>query len=334
MALSASATGTPPTRIPIKVLYAGYPNRYPEYQEHLQQAFREWNLNVHLTDDLEDDPSHVDYIVYNPQGRLQDFAPYTNVKAVLNLQAGANAVAQNPTLSPYVPLTRMMDPGLREGMVEYVVGHVLRYHLSTDQWWDNKRTLTAAWKPRAVPPSTLARERCVGILGLGELGQACALALTNLNFQVCGWSRTKKQLEGIRCFHGDDCLETVLQESDILVVLLPDTPATRSIINQETLAKCKKGVYLINAGRGNSLVEMDLLMMLDQGHVAGATLDVFATEPLPAHHPFWTHERVLVTPHVAAKSRPATAAQVVAENIHRCETGQALLYPVDRTAGY
>ena len=336
-AAAANSISFATIRRQIRALYAGYPDRYPDYQRHLHQAFSDYPLLdsvVALTDDLNHfDPACVDYIIYNPAGMLQDFTPYINLKAVFNLQAGTDAVARNPTLSPSIPLTRMMDAGLREGMVEYVVGHVLRYHLQTDQQWENNnRQGQQNWG--ASSPGVLARQCRVGMLGLGALGQACATALANLNFDVWGWSRTAKHVNGIHCLYGKDSLATVLERSDILVLLLPDTVETRGIINKVTLAQCKEGVYLINAGRGSSIVETDLLLALDSQHVAGATLDVFETEPLPAGHPFWQNPRVLVTPHVAAKSRASTAAVVVAENMYRAETGQALLYQVDRAAGY
>lgn len=309
----------------INVIYAGYPDRYPEYQAYLEEAFQEFRLDVSLSDNIHENPSEVDYIIYNPKGPLQDFSTYTNAKAVFNLQAGADAVTNNPTLSGSIPLTRMVDPGLREGMVEYVVGHVMRYHLSMDQLkeWAQGSILTP-----------LARQRIVGILGLGELGGSCADALSSLNFRIYGWSRSKKEREGIHCFHGASGLDTVLSESDILVLLLPNTPETQNLINRHSLSKCKTSVCLINAGRGSSIDEDDLLVALDDGTVSGATLDVFKTEPLPSDHGFWRHPRVLVTPHIAAKSRAASASRVVAENIQRAENNQPLLYVVDRDNGY
>ena len=322
------AVVTAPKRT-IHVVYAGYPDRYPDYRACLLEAFQEFQLDVSLSDDITHHPAEVDYILYNPKGPLQDFAPFTNLKAVVNLQAGADAVANNPTLPRSVTLTRMIDPGLREGMVEYVVGHVLRYHLSMDTLWENKNA--GEWMPSVTP---LARQRTVGILGLGELGGSCADALAGLHFQVWGWSRSKKEREGIHCFHGASGLDSVLAASDILVLLLPNTPETQAIINRHTLSQCKTGVYLINAGRGNSIDEDALLVALDDERVAGATLDVFQTEPLPRDHAFWKHPRVLVTPHVAAKTRAPSASRAVAETIHRAETGEPLLYVVNRDAGY
>jgi len=346
---SASASASSTQKRPIQAVYAGPPERYPEYQKTLQQAFQKSQLDVSLTkiNDLTTtqqqhtiNPSFVDYIIYSPNGPLQDFTPFTNLKAVLSLRAGVDGIVDNPTLPTSIPVARLVDPGLREGMVEYVVGHTLRYHLSIDKLW--QQTHAGIWMSTRIIPS-LARQRTVGILGLGELGGSCAEALTRLHFQVYGWSRTEKQQQKrsdhdhdntIHCCHGPEGLDIVLAQSDILVLLLPDTPETHHIIHRETLSKCKPGVKLINVGRGSAIQEDDLLEALHSGMVGGATLDVFQQEPLPRDHGFWNHPNVLITPHIAAKTRATTASTVIAENIQRAERGEPLLYVVDREAGY
>lgn len=326
------STTTTPDPTPIQVLYAGKPDLYPEYSHYLEQAFKDNNLNVDLMDNLSSsDPSAVDYIIYNPKSQLQDFSAFTNLKAVFSLRAGVDEEASNPTLrNKNIPLTRMVDPGLREGMVEYVVGHIMRYHLGIDNSWQQKTR--GQWTPNAPP--VLARQRTVGILGLGELGGSCADALVHLNFQVLGWSRTEKCQNGVDCYHGIEGLTKVLSRSDVLVLLLPNTTETQNIINETTLSQCKSGVYIVNVGRGSSIHEADLLKALKEGIVKGATLDVFQTEPLPRDHPFWKHPHVLITPHIAAKSRASTASTVIAKNIWRCEKNKPLLYVVDQKAGY
>jgi glyoxylate/hydroxypyruvate reductase len=318
----------------ILAVYAGHPTRYPEYQLALQAAFEESQLRVFLTDS-QSAPESVEYIIYSPNGPIRDFSPFANAKAVLCLWAGVEGVANNPTLPRSIPLTRMVDPGLREGMVEYVVGHVLRYHLLMDTLWKKKHQGEWMQSDSGEYMLPLARQRTVGILGLGELGGSCADALAKLNFKVCGWSRSPKERnDGIQCVHGDSGLHLVLGQSDILVLLLPNTPETQDIINRESLASCKPGIRIINGGRGSAINEEDLLQALDSGIVAGATLDVFKTEPLPSNHGFWKHPNVLITPHIAAKTRADTASRVIAENIRRCEAGEPLLYVVDRDAGY
>jgi glyoxylate/hydroxypyruvate reductase len=274
-----------------------------------------------------DDPAAIDYIVSTPDGPVRDFAPFTRLRAALSLWAGVEKIVGNTTLS--APLCRMVDPGLTEGMVEYVVGHVLRYHLGLD-------AILAAqeghWRPRLGPP--LARNRRVGVLGLGALGSACARALAALNFQVTGWSRRPKAIEGIRCLSGGSGLRETLEASEILVTLLPATPETESLLGAEAFARMPEGARLINPGRGTLIEDAALLEALDGGRLAHATLDVFRTEPLPPEHPFWSHQKVTVTPHIAAATRPETAAEAIAENIRRGESGEPFLHLVDRMAGY
>lgn len=321
----------------IRVLYAGHADRFEEYSGSLMSAFDAVGLNVAVQDGNSqyEDPSAIDYIIYARNGPLDDFSPFENARAVLNLFAGVEDVLKNPTIPRSLPLTRMVDPGLKEGMVEYVIGHTLRYHLSVEKLWDlnsERKWRQGESGERIIPP--LASQRTVGILGIGELGGACAEALRQLNFRVVGWSKGAKHREGIECFHGTEGLNKVLRQSDVLVLLLPNTVDTENIIRKETLDKCKDGVAIINAGRGSLVNDDDLLEALDSGKVSGATLDVFREEPLPSSHRFWSHPRVLVTPHVAAKTRSDTAAIVIAENILRCENDEPLLYVVDRDAGY
>ncbi|WP_172329976.1 glyoxylate/hydroxypyruvate reductase A [Mangrovicoccus sp. HB161399] len=269
------------------------------------------------------DPAAVDYLVYLP-GTVPDFTPFTNAKAVLSLWAGVETIVGDKTLTQ--PLARMVDDSLTEGMVEYVTGHVLRYHLGID------RFIGATGWNKVVPP--LARDRKVTVLGLGQLGTACAQALAGLRFDVAGWSRRPKEIEGITCLSGADGLDEALARAEILVLLLPRTPETENIVNAATLARMPQGAAVINPGRGALVDEAALLASLDAGHLGHATLDVFRTEPLPAEHPFWAHPKVTVTPHIAAETRAASASRVIAENVRRCESGLPLLNLVDRAAGY
>jgi glyoxylate/hydroxypyruvate reductase len=211
---------------------------------------------------------------------------------------------------------------------EYVTGHVLRYHLDLDAVLAAQ---SGDWAP-VCPP--LARERTVAVLGLGELGRACAQALAGLNFPVLGWSRSPRSVPGIECHAGEDGLEAVLARAEIVVTLLPHTPATESLMDARRLALLPRGARLINPGRGALIDDAALLAALESGQVGHATLDVFRTEPLPPDHPFWAHPRVTVTPHVAAETRPDTASRVIAENIRRCEAGEPLLHLVEPDRGY
>lgn len=311
----------------LRILFSAPRDDWEDYRDVLPRALAGTGIAATLEHDREPpDPAGIDYIVYAPSSRLGDFAPYTGAKAVLNLWAGVEGVAGNPTLTQ--PLCRMVEPGLKEGMVEWVTGHVLRHHLGMDR--HVKRT-RPHWD-YAVPP--LARNRTVGILGLGELGAACAGTLAALNFRTLGWSRTKKALEGVETFGGPSGLDEVLDASEILVLLLPATPATESILDARALARMPAGAVVINPGRGPLIDDDALVAALDAGRIAHATLDVFRTEPLPEGHPFWGRGDITVTPHVASATRPETASLSIAENIRRSEAGEPLIGLVDRGAGY
>jgi glyoxylate/hydroxypyruvate reductase A len=308
------------------VLLALAPDELAEYRPALEAACAAAGLDVAFTAEAED-PAAIDYVVFTPAGPVSDFAPFVRLKAALSLWAGVERIAGNPTLT--APLCRMVDRGLVEGMVEYVTGHVLRYHLGLDDFLAGQ---DGRWRGDRFPP--LARGRPVGVLGLGALGRACAEALAALNFPVSGWSRRPAEVPGIACNHGPEGLAAALRGAEILVTLLPATPATERILVADILALLPRGARLINPGRGCLIDDAALIAALDAGALAHATLDVFRSEPLPPEHPFWRHPRVTVTPHVAAPSRPGTAATVIAENIRRSEAGLSLLHLVDRAAGY
>lgn len=308
------------------IYYAANPAEWDTYRPLLTRALEVAGIAATLTD-APRAPEDVDYIVYSPDGPLSDFTPYTNAKAVLSLWAGVEKIVGNNTLTQ--PLCRMVDPGLRHGMTEWVVGHVLRHHLGLDTHILHQ---DGVWRGDRVPP--LAASRPVGILGLGALGSAAGEALAGLGFPVQGWSRRDKALPHIACHTGADGLDTVLATSDILVLLLPQTPATRHILNPRSIARLREGTVILNPGRGPLIDDDALIAALRAGHVGHATLDVFDTEPLPPDHPYWAMENVTVTPHIASATRPETAAPVVVENILRCEAGRPLLHRVDREQGY
>ena len=302
------------------ILFAA-PSLWDEYQGPLPAALAEAGI-ADATLVTEADPGQVDYIVYAPASPLQDFTAYTRTKAVLNLCAGVERITGNPTLTQ--PLCRMVDPGLTEGMVEWVVGHTLRHHLGMDRHIVNPGHV---WDPTCPPR---ARERPVTILGMGALGAACAEALRALNFPVTGWSRTEKPGQ----LYGDHGLRKALATAQILVTLLPKTPETENLLNADRLALLPRGAVILNPGRGPLIDDEALLAALDAGQIGHATLDVFRVEPLPQDHPYWGHPRVTVTPHIAADTRAFSAARVIAENIRRGEAGEPFLHLVDRARGY
>ncbi|MFA3917099.1 2-hydroxyacid dehydrogenase [Ruegeria hyattellae] len=308
----------------VNVLFSAHADRWPQYRELLTSAIAATDVEFRLATDF--DLAEVDYVVYAPNSGLRDFTPFARLKAVLSLWAGVESIVGNPTLT--VPLARMVDHGLQQGMTEWVTGHVLRHHLGMDRHITGQDGI---WRTD-VPP--LAPDRTVCILGLGELGQAAGESLASLGFNVTGWSRTPKSIPGVTCFDGASGLQAALESAEILVLLLPDTPATTNILNAETFARLPRGAVVINPGRGPLIDDDALLVALGSGHIAHATLDVFRTEPLPPDHPYWSHKQVTVTPHIASETRPETAVLAIAENIRRGEAGEPFLHLVDRTFGY
>jgi glyoxylate/hydroxypyruvate reductase A len=274
------------------------------------------------------DPAEIEYaLVWKPpQGLLKGFP---NLKLIFSLGAGIDHLTSDTELPDGVPVLRMVEPGLTAGMTEYVVMSVLMHHRRMVDYAGMQRE-----KIWAILPTPLAADRKVGVMGLGVLGADAAEALAGLGFDVAGWSRSPKSIPGVTGFHGADQLEAFLARSEILVCLLPLTKETFGILNARTLAMLPRGAALINVGRGDLLNENDLLPALDSGQIAGATLDVFAFEPLMPEHPFWTHPRVIMTPHCASLTVPDSGAQAVVENIRRLKAGEPLLDVANVGRGY
>jgi glyoxylate/hydroxypyruvate reductase A len=261
-----------------------------------------------------------------PPGLL---ASLPNLLAASSFGAGVEHILDDPTVPPELPIARVVDERLTGAMTEYVLLHVLRHHRKLELIQANQRARRWQWFPSADTPRTT-----VGVMGLGALGATAAVALARLGFRVVGWSRAPKDIHGVECLCGEDQRDEFLARCQILVCLLPLTPATRGILDRHTLARLPRGAVVINAGRGGHLVEPDLLAALESGHIAAATLDVFAEEPLPPDHPFWSHPKVLVTPHNAADSVPRSVVPQVVDNYRRALAGQKPRNLVDRRLGY
>lgn len=315
--------------MPPVVLYAGKASQLADYRHHLARAAAEQGVAIDLRlDPAEVDPAAVDYLVFAGNGPVRDFAPYTGLKAILSLWAGVENILKLAP-PPDVPLVRMVEDGLTLGMIDYVVGHVMRHHLDIDRFIGTEPI--AEWEV-TFPP--LARDRRVGVLGLGALGAACAERLALNGFAVTGWSRGRKDVPGITCLSGPDGLDQTVAASEILVLLLPHTQATERVINSRRLALLPQGACLVNAGRGPLIDHAALLAALDAGHVRHATMDVFDVEPLPPDHRYWHHPRVTVTPHIASVTRPETASEALIRQIARGERGEPFTHVVDRALGY
>lgn len=278
--------------------------------------------------DAPGDPAEIEFALVwlPPQGALRRFP---NLKAILNLGAGVDALLKDPTLPEGVPVVRMVDDDLATCMAEYVLLHVLRYHREQPALEAQQRA--HEWRMIASPAAV---HRRVGILGLGAMGGEAARLLVGAGFDVAGWSRRPKDLPGVQSFHGEDGRAAFLARSEILVCLLPLTPETEGILDRDLFQALPAGAYLINAGRGGHQVEADILAALDSGQLAGATLDVFREEPLPAGSPFWDHPKVTVTPHNASITNPQSAVRHVCESIRRVRAGEPLRNVVDPELGY
>jgi glyoxylate/hydroxypyruvate reductase A len=261
-----------------------------------------------------------------PPGSLRKFS---NLKALQSLGAGVDHVFLDPDLPETLPIARIVDPSMTEDMTQWVVLNVLRFHKQDVEY----RQLQAEGRWHELPPPAWQSRR-VGVMGLGELGGHALRRLQQFGFPIAGWSRTAKPMEGIETFAGADGLRPFLARTDIVVVLLPLTPATEDLLNRERLSWLPHGAFVINGGRGRLLVDEDLVALLDAGHLGGAALDVFRREPLEPSHPFWRHPKVVITPHVSALTRAETAAPQIVENYRRALTGRPLLHPVDRHRRY
>ena len=303
------------------------PAEVPEWTQELERAIADSGLPVRL--DADANAADVDYLVYNIDGGLTEFSAYPKLRVILNTWAGVEAVMGKVHWPAHVPFCRMAEDGMTDGMSEYFVGHTMRYILDIDR--SIAQSAEGIWQKYSP---RLARQTSVGILGLGVLGQATAAKLSALGFQVHGWSRSLKQIDGITCHAGSDGLRAVLTEAQILILILPLTDATRHVLNAETLGLLPEGACVINAGRGPLIDDDALLEGLASGHVRHATLDVFAVEPLPSDHAYWRHSQVTVTPHIAAETRFDTAAASIVEQIRRDIAGEPLLQVVDPAAGY
>ncbi|MFN3766667.1 MAG: 2-hydroxyacid dehydrogenase [Aliihoeflea sp.] len=277
------------------------------------------------------DPS-IDYaVVWKHQPGI--LAALPNLKAIFSIGAGVDHIFADPNL-PDVPIVRVVAGNLTQHMVDYVVWRVLD-HQRQGMFYRSEQA-KKSWREIAQPASP---DVSVGILGLGELGQAAAKALKAVGFDVKGWTRTAKTVEGVETFSGEAGLTPFLNATDILVVLLPHTPATEGIVDYDLLAKLRRdnqlgGACLINAGRGKLQKEADILRALDDGTLKEASLDVFETEPLATTSPLWTHPRVFLTPHAAATSDARHLVPLMLEQMDRFERGDPLQHLVDRSAGY
>ena len=278
-----------------------------------------------------DDPGDPDLVQYAvvwapPAGGL---AQFPNLKAIVSIGAGVDHVLKDPKLPRHVPILRTTGPDMVQRLREYVTLHVLAHHRQLNETDDNQRNTN--WDQIVTP---VAGKRRVGIMGLGTIAGECARTLSYLGFETVGWSRSRKQIEGVQTYAGDSELPEFLAGTDILVCLLPMTTQTEGILNADLFRKLSFGARLINAARGRHLVEDDFLAALESGQLEAATLDVFQVEPLPDVHPFWSHPKIRITPHIASMIDEETGAAVIAENIRHFDAHGSSDAKVDAARGY
>ncbi len=296
-----------------------------EWLRHFKAAMPE--LEVRIWPDY-GDPAAVDAVAvgHPPHGALK---PFTRLRLIASLFAGQEALLSDPTLPRDVPIMRTGSPEGDPMMSDTVLLHVLRHHRYLPAY--HLAQQRREWIAR---PRLRAAERKVGMMGLGPIGLAAAKTLRDRGFEVAGWARRPRQIDGVAVYHGREQLPAFLARSEILVNLLPLTADTADILCRDTFARLPRGAAVINLARGGHLVEGDLIAALDAGHLDSATLDVFRQEPLPKESPLWAHPRITVMPHVARKIDAAEIAPRICDNLRRLERGEPPVNLVDRAAGY
>lgn len=271
------------------------------------------------------DPSKVEFALSwkHPHGIYKN---YPNLKVIASMGAGIDHIIDDPDIPEHIEITRVIDEQLTKDMSVFVLSLIMEHLRNLSFHYCNKE-----WKPtKYLRPEEVQ----VGIMGMGVLGVGVAEKLIQNKLNVTGWSRTDKEILGVTTFFGEDQLEEFLSKSDILICLLPLTSETENILNKRIFEMLPEGAYVINVARGAHLVEEDLLEMVNSGHLSGASLDVFRQEPLPEDHPFWQHDKIKVTPHIASVTNPETVVPQILENYERMQEGEKLENVVDREKEY
>lgn len=284
-------------------------------------------LRVVRADEV-DDPDEIHFaLVWKPPAGY--FQPMRHLKLIVNLGAGVDSLASREDLPPHVPITRISDPDMARMMAGYVLFATLRHARDIPYFEAAQRRGEWAYRHPRNPGDVR-----VAVLGLGELGSLAALELRRQGLDVMGWSRSPRDLEGVRCYAGLEALDTVLGQADILVIMLPLTADTRGLLDHARLARLPQGAAVVNVARGPIVDQRALTALLQSGHLGAATLDVFEREPLPAGDPLWSMPNVLITPHLASVAIPGSAARQIADNLLRVSNGENLTARVDVRRGY
>nr|WP_310618018.1 glyoxylate/hydroxypyruvate reductase A [Pantoea cypripedii] len=306
------------------IVYKSDPVRGAHWQRWLAQHAPD--IQLHIWPETGDATQVEVLIAWQPPEDV--LATFPNLQALLSVGAGADQFDLS-TLPPHLPVVRMIEPGLTQGMVEYVTFAVLGLHRDMPRYFQQQRE--QQWQTHKIHT---AGERRVGVMGLGELGQAALKQLVSLGFNCAGWSRTPREIDGVRCWHGSEQLDDFLAHSDILVCLLPLTDSTRGLLNAELFARLPSGAALVQVGRGPQLNDDHLLAALACGQLSAAVIDVTDPEPLPAGHPFWHHPAIWLTPHIASQTQTDSAVAALLDNLRRYQRGEPMVGVIDRNRGY
>lgn len=293
--------------------------------EALRARAPDLNIVTELASDLEPDITAL-FAFKLPAG----IAPrLPNLQLAASVGAGADGIISAPDLPAHVRVTRAVEPSLGASMAQFVSLQILRQFRSLPRL--EQQHAAGEWKRLPVPD---ARQTTVGIMGLGSIGAVVADVVAALGFDVIGWTRSDGRASRVPVFIGEEGLDAFLERSDFLVCLLPGTAQTAGLLGRSRLARLPSGSFVINAARGGIVVEDDLLALVDEGHLGGAAMDVFATEPLPPNSALWRHDKILVTPHIAAQPSVGPVVEQFIENLGRLAEGRPLLHEVDRSLGY
>lgn len=252
-----------------------------------------------------------------------------HVKAIFLTGAGVDGILRYSEALPPVPVIRLADAGMGIQMAEYVTHAVLRYFRRMEEYEQHAKR--GVWQQL---PQHRKADFSVGVMGMGVLARPVLDALAGFGFPLRGWSRSPKQVAGVECFHGADQLDAFLAGTRVLVCMLPLTPETTNLLDRARLSQLPEGAYLVNVARGALIAEPDLLTLIRSGRIAGATLDVFRNEPLPAPHPFWDEDRITITPHISALTLRRESIEQIAAKMTAFARGEPVADVVDRTRGY
>ncbi|MGD8749049.1 MAG: glyoxylate/hydroxypyruvate reductase A [Balneolaceae bacterium] len=285
------------------------------------------NLDVEIWPNVKDKKRVHFCVCWNQPKQLLD--SYPNLKAVSSLGAGVDHLLNDESLPDHVFICRVLSPSLIQQMKEYILGAVLSIHRNFIRYIRQKDH--GKWQAHN---HSMANDYHIGVMGLGQLGKPVARQLGNIGYQVSGWSQSRKEIDKVQCYAGNGELDSFLQQTQLLVCLLPLTPETEGILNLDIFKKLKRPSWIINVARGEHLIDEDLIYALDSNILQGAWLDVFSEEPLPDRHPFWNRSNIMITPHVASITQPNEVAEQIVDNYKRALSGMELNNAVDRAEGY